>query len=316
MSASWPRRGRDPRRRRHWDSSSRLILLDAVSTASQWTTDSTGGSSPLAPKISSKFCSFQAILRETLYFEQILGSRAPWPKSWICHWTEQHFEVLTKEIWKKTEWRHTICIPLLDHDPVSFLCPLRVLAGQKSLIHASTFCKFWNTNWGNNVDATVTQKCLTFLMLKTQQSKFCVQMNLDMETYTSTKECEPLFAFLDVFSPKAFLVYAPVWKPSFHKISGKGKSAVSLELCMFAHVPIWQIDVTSEIGSAKTTLVRWRHESPGQSSAFDLVGYNWRKSCSALLFGSKEKLNVFRGRWVHFLNKKRWAFIHFVAAKW
>ncbi len=34
----------------------------------------TGGQGPLAPKISSKSCSFQAILRENSYFEHILGS--------------------------------------------------------------------------------------------------------------------------------------------------------------------------------------------------------------------------------------------------
>ncbi len=36
-----------------------------------------GARAPLAPKISSKSCSFQAILRKTPYFEQILGSGPP-----------------------------------------------------------------------------------------------------------------------------------------------------------------------------------------------------------------------------------------------
>ena len=61
----------------------------------RFSSGSRGARAPLAPTISSKSCSFQAILRENPYFEHILGSGsplgsklhwAPWPKSWIHAW--------------------------------------------------------------------------------------------------------------------------------------------------------------------------------------------------------------------------------------
>ncbi len=54
------------------------------------------GRAPLAPKLFSKLCSFQAILRNDALFWTNFGLRGlpwgqnsagpPWPKSWICPW--------------------------------------------------------------------------------------------------------------------------------------------------------------------------------------------------------------------------------------
>ncbi len=67
-----------------------------------------GGPAPLASKILSKSCSFQAIVREKPYFEQILGSSPLWPKSWIRPWDQlgkQNCLSVNGRVWYR-------CLPL------------------------------------------------------------------------------------------------------------------------------------------------------------------------------------------------------------
>ena len=144
-----------------------------------------GAWAPFAPNISSKSCSFQAILRGKHLFWANFGLRAhplgsklcwaPWPKSWIRSCTPRYISTLfqlfllktarfKKFMGVETGWfrHHFILAPVVMNPAASWGTSSEIFSSSEPVPNVGTKysengkCKFWN-KWGAHFIKDTTQ---------------------------------------------------------------------------------------------------------------------------------------------------------------